>query len=344
MNSRPDFPHYRFVPLRSENAKQFQTSLNTSQADPQPITSAMGDDGRQWAHLLPSGDIRTKDGRGPYKADDLDKIILQSQQAANTDKVPVDYDHAIDLAAPKGLPAPAAGWIARMEARPDGIWGLIEWTANAAKAVREKEYRFLSPVFQHTADNRVMALVRASLTNNPNLTLTALNAAQKGNSMDLEEFLTALRDKLGLASDTDHAAIIEAIGKAMESRNSADPAQFVPIGLFQQTMAELNKLRSGVSLQAAEHIVVQAIQNGKILPFMKEWALSLCQTNKAAFDDFLEGAGQPVTEFISSLQSKYDFSYAKLGELDDRQGQQSEVHRTLGLSAEDVKTYGGKVS
>lgn len=324
--------------------KQFQTSLNTSQADPQPIISAMGDDGLQWVHLLPAGDIRTKDGRGPYKADDLDKIILQSRRGANTDKVPVDYDHAIDLAAPKGLPAPAAGWIARMEARPDGIWGLIEWTANAARAVREKEYRFLSPVFQHTADNRVIALVRASLTNNPNLTLTALNAAQKGNAMDPEEFLTALRDKLGLASDADHAAIIEAIGNVLESRNSADPAKFVPIGVFQQTMAELNKLRSGVSLQAAENIVNVAIQTGKILPFMKEWAVSLCQANKVAFDDFIEGAGQPVTEFISSLHTKYDFSHSKLETSVGGHDQQTEVHRTLGLSVDDVKTYGGKAS
>ena len=317
-------------------------SLHTSQADPQPITTQIGDDGRQWAHLLPCGDIRTKDGRGPYKAHDLTKVILQSRQAANNEKVPVDYDHAIDLAAPKGLPAPAAGWISTMEQRRDGIWGLIEWTPNAAKAVREKEYRFLSPVFHHTADNEVIALVRAALTNNPNLTLTALNAARKGTPMDAEEFLTELRSALGLEADADYTAIIAAIDELSESRHSADPARFVPIDTFQKTLVELNNLRSGVSLQAAERAVGEAIQYGKLLPFMKDWAVSLCQSNKAAFDDFLVGAGKPVGEFITSLHTKYDFSEKRLQELSNGEGQQTEVLRNLGHSPEDVKTYGGK--
>ncbi|MGV8936986.1 MAG: phage protease [Allorhizobium sp.] len=317
-------------------------SLFTSQVVPAPISSQVGDDRRQWAHLLPAGRIKTKDGRGPYLADNLSKISEHSFSFANTDKIPVDYDHAIDLAAPKGLPAPAAGWISAMEVRGDGLWGLIEWTANAAKAISEKEYRFLSPVIQHTAENQVLAIARASLTNNPNFTLTALNMAQKGEPMDAEIFLTKLHNALGLPADADHEAIVAAIGKLSESRNSSDPAQFVPIETFQQTLKELHSLRSGVSLQAAEHVVEEAMQGGKLLPFMKDWAVSLCQSNKAAFDDFLVGAGKPVREYVTSLHRKYDFSEARLEELNNGGGQQTEVLRNLGHSSEDAKTYGGK--
>lgn len=33
-----------------------------------------------WIHLLPAGVIRTQDGRGPYRAEDLATIVLTSLQ------------------------------------------------------------------------------------------------------------------------------------------------------------------------------------------------------------------------------------------------------------------------
>lgn len=318
-------------------------SLQSSQGEVIPISGGIGKNRQQWAHLLTPGRLATKDKRGPYQVDDLQKIVELSFAASNTDKIPVDYDHAIDLASPKGLPAPAAGWISSMEVREDGIWGLIEWTPNAAKAIEGREYRFLSPVLYHTPEKLVLGIARASLTNSPNLTLTALNAVQKGKPMDMEEMLQQLRTPLGLSADADHDAVIEAVTKLSESRNSADPSQYVPIAMFQQTLAELRRLNSGISLQAAERTVEKAIQNGQLLPFMKDWGVSLCQSNKAAFDDFLDGAGKPVGEFIASLHTSHDFNHSRLEAMKGGEGQHNEIHRNLGLSAEDVKTYAGKV-
>src|SRR3546814_18307145 len=81
----------------------------------------------------------------------------------------MDYDHATDLAAPEGRPAPAAGWIEALEDRSDGIWGRVTWTPHGAQALKNREYRFLSPVFTHLEDGRVIRLLRASSTTNPNL-------------------------------------------------------------------------------------------------------------------------------------------------------------------------------
>ncbi|SOC82854.1 Mu-like prophage I protein [Ensifer adhaerens] len=317
-----------------------QAALQTARTASQAVSETIGEDNRQWVQLIPAGTLPTIDGRGPYRVENMAQVIDTSNAISNVDKLPIDYNHALDLVAPKGGEAPAAGWIERMEARSDGIWGLVEWTPRAANAIRAKEYRFLSPVIAHQADKTVSAILRASLTNVPNLTMKALNAAQKANPMDYEEFLAALRTALNLPADADEAQIIEAV-KANKSLNSADPARFVPIETFQQTLGELNKLRSGVSLQAAERIVETAMQEGCLLPFMRDWAVNLCQANSAAFDDFLEGAGKPVAGFVASIHHKTDYSALRAK---DRDGgsQLTEVHQKLGLSAEDVKAYGGK--
>jgi len=314
-------------------------SLQSTNADPVLITGPMDGERRQWVHLSPGGKIVTKDGRGPYQLDDAEAVIRVSFHSANVDKLPIDYNHAIDLAAPRGEGSPAAGWISRMEARADGIWGHVEWTPNAAKAISEKEYRFLSPVLLHTPEGRVHAITRASLTNNPNLTLTALNAAQKGASMETDELLRALRTALSIEDSADGAAILASVNKLLESRNSADPALFVPIATFQQTVAELNRVRSGASLQAAERVTEEAISEGRLMPFMRDWAVSLCQTNAAAFQDFLDGAGKPIHTFMKTLNTPELVGQPQRGR--SLHGAQSEVARNLGHSAEDMKKFGG---
>lgn len=318
-------------------------ALQSSSCQSVEIASSIDADGRQWVQLLTLGTVKTRDGRGPYTVTQPDEIIAASFRSV-PDKLPVDYDHAIDVAVPKGLPAPAAGWVSQLEARPDGIWGQVEWTPNAVRQITEKEYRFLSPVIQHTSDgNKVISIIRVALTNNPNLLLKSLNAAEEGHSMDQEQFMRELRAALGLPEDANEAAIIAA-AKTTKSTNSADPARFVPIETFQQTVAELHKLRSGISLESAEREVDIIIREGRLMPFMRDWAISLCQSNSAAFEDFLEGAGKPVAGFITSLHSP-GADWGKLHEADRKKQEgavDSDVTRVLGLSSEDVKNYGGK--
>lgn len=129
----------------------------------------------EWVHLLPAGEILTSDGRGPYRVADADGLIAASREFG--DRLPIDENHATDLAAPRGEPAPARGWIVELEARPDGIWGRVEWTAHGSQLVTDRAYRGLSPVIQHQKTGEVTAILRASLVNRPNLRgLTALHS------------------------------------------------------------------------------------------------------------------------------------------------------------------------
>lgn len=109
--------------------------------------------------------------------------------AAHESDLVIDYHHASVLAPAGGATAPAAGWINRMELRADGteLWGRVRWNGEAARAVRDRRFRYLSPVFRFAAPDRVtgepvpMFIHSVALTNTPFLTeLQGLNAPQLG--------------------------------------------------------------------------------------------------------------------------------------------------------------------
>lgn len=52
----------------------------------------------------------------------------------------IDYDHKMHS-------GEAAGWIKQAEARPDGLWGLVEWTPKAKDQIASRAYKYFSPEF-----------------------------------------------------------------------------------------------------------------------------------------------------------------------------------------------------
>ena len=159
----------------------------------------------EWVHLVPAGTFSGVDGRGPFSLADAAAVIARSMAEAG--RLPLDENHSTDLAGPAGNPSPARGWIVELQARDDGIWGRVEWTETGAAMMRDKAYRGISPVFIHAKGGEVLGVLRAALTNTPNLTqLTALFHTQE-TGMDLERLRTAL----GLPGTADEAAILAAI-------------------------------------------------------------------------------------------------------------------------------------
>lgn len=160
----------------------------------------------EWVHLLPSGDgaITTFDGRGPYRVENAATVIAAS--LADPRGMPIDENHATDLSAPKGGRALAFGWIKELQARADGIWGRVDWTAAGAKLLADRAYRGISPVFLHNEDGVVRRILRAALTNTPNLQgLTALNAETE---MNLH---ARLAEKLGKPAETPEDDLLAAV-------------------------------------------------------------------------------------------------------------------------------------
>lgn len=172
--------------------------------------AGLADGSDPWMHLVPAGRFSGADGRGPYVLRDAEAVIRASMAGG---KILLDECHSTDLAAPKGLPAPARGWIVEMQARPDGIWGRVELNAAGKGLMAERAYRGVSPAMMVTKGSpaEVRAIARASLTNDPNLPLHNLH--HKADTMSLPDLLLT---RLGLKTDADEAAVAAAIGAALD--------------------------------------------------------------------------------------------------------------------------------
>lgn len=131
----------------------------------------------EWVHILPAGRFSGADGRGPYQAD-TSSLLAEFTNRAKGRPLLIDFSHQ-SMAAAGSTAGTAAGWVVEMQARDDGLWGRVEWTPAGRKALKNKDYRYLSPVFRHTANGTITSILNAGLVNNPNLSDLApvLNSA-----------------------------------------------------------------------------------------------------------------------------------------------------------------------
>lgn len=243
-----------------------------------------GEDAPEWIHLLPAGKVTTSDGRGPYTIASMSALASASLKPGQ--KLVLDECHSSDLAWKVSGSAPARGWIVALEARADGLWGQVEWTPTGRQLLAEKAYAGISPVITHDKAGRVQLLLRASLTNTPNLQgLTALHS--EDNTMDWKAMLIEL---LGLDSAADDAAIEAALKGKMTTvaPQSADllthPAVVALQSEITSLTGQLNTLTEGQARQAAEAFVDGAIAEGRagLKPVRDDYvALHMSDSDKA---------------------------------------------------------------
>lgn len=242
----------------------------------------------EWVQLLPAseGEVHTRDSRGPFLVEDADAIVAASM--ADADSLLIDECHSTDTAAPNGGAAPARGWIEAMEVREDGIWARVAWNSSGRALLEDRAYRGISPVILHDKAKRVVRILRASLTNTPNLRgMVALNtetemslierlAALAGLSGEVTEdtVITALETQLAQASAN---AEISAVGVALGLADDAAAADVVVAAQSAVTVEEhealrqelnsavtqLNELTEGASRSAAETFVDAEIAKGR---------------------------------------------------------------------------------
>ncbi|MBR0100297.1 MAG: hypothetical protein IJP90_11370, partial [Treponema sp.] len=133
--------------------------------------------------ILPAGkEIVGVDGRRWKNSDPAALCAKMNASSRVTVKngCVIDENHSTDLAAPNGGEAPAFGWFRNFTTEADGsIWADVEWNSRGQKAVSEKEYKYISPVFTRDKDGNITEILRAALTNNPNLDNPALNSSQE---------------------------------------------------------------------------------------------------------------------------------------------------------------------
>ena len=240
----------------------------------------------EWVHLLPSGELKTRDGR--RFINDAPTEILAAFEEGGIE-LPVDYEHQNDRPAAKlSGPVPAAGWIKELSMRADGIWARVDWTDRARSLIANREYRFLSPsLLVDKITRRVVRLKGAGLVHTPNLHLTALNSQET----DMDEnsgFAAQVAQLLGLEEAAEPEVILAALQEALKGADKPDPRKYVPVEALQEALASRSQEQISMSEDRARSKVEEAFRNGYITTAAKDWALELCLTDPDSFDNFLK--------------------------------------------------------
>ena len=277
--------------------------MATPNATPPTATSAglalaLAADGQApgWVQLMPAGPaIEGRDGRRWTMADPT-AVARRSRV-----ELAVDYEHAQDLKAPQGEPAPAAGWVEALAVRNGQIWAQVSWTEKARAAIAAREYRFVSPAFTHTREGEVVEIVGAGLVNRPNFDMTALARREPPtlttDGAPMKEVLKAL----GLAETATEAEALTALGALRTALNAQQPSleKFVPRADYEVAVNRATTAEATLAAQAkAGHeakvaaAIDGALKAGKIAPASKDFYLATCSTadGLASFEKFVAGA------------------------------------------------------
>lgn len=270
----------------------------------------------EWVELIPAGpNVVGRDGR-TWLFDDAASQFVQSNFTSRAIDLPIDWEHATQRRAPQGEPAPAGAWIKNLEIRNGALWGQVDWTPRGELQVENKEYRFLSPVFDYDDETkRIVRMVSAGLTNIPNLVMTALNQEQMENAPVKPS--PELLKLLGLPETATAEQVFTATTAKLNATNQAlntelgNLERFVPRADYNALESRaLNAEQALTTHKAAEHTkavdaaITQATQAGKITPATVDYHRAMCQDEAGLtrFKDFVDAA--PVVADPTGLSER----------------------------------------
>jgi phage I-like protein len=276
----------------------------------------------EWILLLPLGRVELLDRVEPLQVDPESlAVLVRAFRSRGVDLV-IDYEHQ----SLQGRQAPAAGWIKDLEDRGDGLWARVEWTPQAREYLRNREYRYFSPVLQLDPESRKpLALMQVGLTNVPAIkrlpplvakweareketAAVSRQTPERGNEEKGEE-MEKLKAFIGLppdAQDLDlRAGVLEFcrnLAATLKLPEEATAAQVLGAVKDLQTKArrladaeeELRRLKSRVAAETTAKTVEEALKAGKIAPSQKAWALEYYRQDPGGFQTFVARAPQVV--------------------------------------------------
>lgn len=168
--------------------------------------------------ILPLGRVHSQ--KGDFNVDEESFELIRKQFKDRKLDLVIDYEHQT-LA---DVQAPAGGWIKDLYKGEDAIIAKVEWTEKAAEYLKNREYRYLSPVvLVRKRDQKATAIHSVALTNTPAIdgmfalvnSLDIEDISEGGNIMDLKELAKAL----GLPETATEEEIKKAVEDAADRKS-----------------------------------------------------------------------------------------------------------------------------
>jgi phage I-like protein len=243
--------------------------------------------------LLPLGLVKSQ--KGNFHVDESSYRSMRNQFKNRNIDLVVDYEHQTL----ENVQAPAGGWIKDLILKNDGIYAKVEWTNKAIDYLKNKEYRYLSPVVLVTkSDNKAVILHSVALTNTPAIDgmeaiINSLNNSIKGDGImdefdkakktdeisqnaELSEKMFQVAIELGLKKDSNIDEILQAIKKLKEGKTESELIA--------------NKLQNEKLQSESQELVQMSLSIGQISESQKDWAIQRCVDDVEGFRTFVNGA------------------------------------------------------
>jgi phage I-like protein len=313
--------------------------------------------------LIPYGKHST--GKGDFVLDREGAASIISDFNSRQNDMVLDYEHQTLT----GSEAPAAGWIRKLINKgSEGIWAVVQWTPRAIEYLRNREYRYISPVFLKSAsDGRVMRLINAALTNQPAIDgmVPVVNKQLKDEYPETEEKrkeerMEKLFELLGLKADATEEQAMEAVMSLKEStalREKEHAELLKALGLkegasvseatgtieaFKQghegageLVRKVTELEEKLRDKEASELVSAAMKAGKVTPAQKEWASAYAGRDPEGFRTFVAKA--PVVVPVGPEFARVMEPHGKTVGAPD--GIQLAVNKAMGIDAETFKKH-----
>lgn len=298
--------------------------------------------------LLPFGKVESKNGVFTVDAASIEAVVAAFAREQND--LVVDYEHQTL----KGVTAPAAGWIKELIDKGErGLWAKVEWTAQAAQYIKNKEYRYLSPVVL-LKSRKVVALHSAALTNTPAIDGMQPLANKLGEEYEVNEFMQRLAKLLGLAETAGEEEIAAAVEKAVQvaaQQVVANKAVLELLGLKEDAQTEdvksaiaglqnpcgyvkaeeFQALKEKLALKERDELVALALKSGKVAPAQKAWAESYAAKDAEGFKTYLKDA--PVVVPLKEIAGGAESRAQEMNEV------QLSINKVFGIAEEDLKKF-----
>lgn len=302
------------------------TVLDAYLADP---TAAAKQAGPEWIKVTPRGKFTARDGR----VFDVDPELLAARFVQDGVDLPVDIDHATVKKAMFGEAAPAVGWISKLEARADGLYGKVEWLAEGLAVLAARTHRYISPTLKHDENGKAFWLHSAALVAAPAASMAAVASADISTSEE-PKMLKAIAAALGLSEDASEASCLSTVN-SLKAR--IDPAVHQAALDQVKTLSADLEARNKADHQAkVDTLLDGALKEKKIVPAQRDQYAALCAT--------AEGLAQ-VTALLGTMTATLSASG-----LDDKQpgdklstlsAEDREVIKMLGISEEEYRKANG---
>lgn len=302
------------------------TVLDAYIADP---SAAARQHGPEWVKLAPRGKFTARDGR----VFDVDPELLAARFEKDGVDLPIDIDHATVKKAMFGEAAPAVGWVSKLEARADGLYGKVEWLAAGLEVLAARTHRYISPTLKHDENGKAYWLHSAALVAAPAAAMAAVASADLSTHED-PKMLKAIAAALGLSEDASEASCLSAVTN-LKAR--VDPAVHqAALDQVKTLSAELEARNKADHQAKVDALLEDALKAKKIVPAQRDQYAALCASPEGLAQVTALFATMTSTLNASGLDEKQPNDQTATLSAEDR-----EVMKMLCISEEDYRKANG---